>query len=117
VRSSMGSIQDEWASDAEIILGEIPKAVTVSNGAGLSHNFNVLIDTPMVQQDLETGGFLNSASFDVKFLKTDSVAYPTLIQYGCLMQYNGKSFRIVAVNDRPPSAWVMCRVVTKTGPG
>jgi len=70
----------------------------------------------MVQQDLETGGFLNSTSFDVKFLKTDADENPGVIIYGNLVNYNGSDYRIVAINDRPPSAWVIVRVQTKVGP-
>jgi hypothetical protein len=113
----MGTIQDEWAADAVAILNEIPKVVTVRHTAtGSPTTFNVLMGPPMVQQDLETGGFLNSASYDVKFLKTDAVANAGLIVYGNLVRYNAQDYRIVAINDRPPSAWVICRVQSKAGP-
>ncbi|CAB4185042.1 hypothetical protein UFOVP1118_28 [uncultured Caudovirales phage] len=112
----MGAIQDEWATDAAEILNEIPKAVTVRRGSGSPITFNALMGPPMVQQDLETGGFLNSTSFDVKFLKTDADANPGVIIYGNLVNYNGSDYRIVAINDRPPSAWVIVRVQTKVGP-
>lgn len=112
----MGAIQDEWASDAAEILNEIPKAVTVRRGNGSPVSFNVLMGPPMVQQDLETGGFLNSTSFDVKFLKSDCVAHPSAVVYGNLVTYNGQEYRIVAINDRVPSAWVIVRVQTKAGP-
>jgi hypothetical protein len=112
----MGAIQDEWAADASEILSEIPKAVTVRRGSGPSTSFNVLMSAPMVQQDLETGGFLNTTAYDVKFLKTDCVAHPGVVIYGNLVTYNGADFRIVAINDRPPSAWVIVRVQTKAGP-
>lgn len=112
----MGAIQDEWAADASEILSQIPKAVTVRRGSGPSTSFNVLMSAPMVQQDLETGGFLNTTAYDVKFLKTDCVAHPGVVIYGNLVTYNGGDFRIVAINDRPPSAWVIVRVQTKAGP-
>jgi hypothetical protein len=112
----MGIIQDEWASDAGEILNEIPKAVTVQRGSGSATSFNVLMSDPMVQQDLETGGFLDTASFDVKFLKADCVAHPGVVIYGNLVSFNGKQYRIVAINDRPPSAWVIVKVQTKAGP-
>lgn len=112
----MGSIQDEWAADAGEILNEIPKAVTVQKGSGLAVSFNVLMGEPMVQQDLETGGFLDTASFDVKFLKADCSAHPGVVIYGNLVNFNGKQYRIVAINDRPPSAWIIVRVQTKASP-
>lgn len=113
----MGLIQDEWDSDAAVILGEIPKAVTVRHTpSGTPVAFNVLMGPPMVQQDMETGGFLNSTSFDVKFLKTDAAAHPNYVVFGNLVSYNGNDYRIVAINDRPPSAWIIARVQTKAGP-
>jgi hypothetical protein len=95
---------------------EIPKAVTVRRGSGATTAFNVLMGPPMVQQDMETGGFLNSTAFDVKFLKADCAAYPGVVIYGNVMHYNGGDYRIVAINDRPPSAWIIVRVQTKAGP-
>jgi len=112
----MGSIQDEWNEDAGEVLAEIPKAVTVRHGNGAAISFNVLMGPPMVQQDLETGGFLNSTSFDVKFLKADATAHPGLVIYGNLLTFNNEQYRIVAINDRPPSAWLIVRVQTKAGP-
>ena len=112
----MGSIQDEWASDAGEILNEIPKAVTVQKASGAPVSFNVLLGDPMLQQNLETGGFLDSASFDVKFLKSDTSAHPGVVSFGSVISFNGKQYRIVAINDRPPSAWFIVRVQTKVGP-
>jgi hypothetical protein len=106
----MSSIQDEWNSDAKEILEEIPKSVTVRRGAGAETSFVVLISSPMIEQNLETGGFLNSTSFDVKFLKSDSVLHPNLIIFGNIVKYDNKDFRIVAINDRPPSAWIIAKV-------
>lgn len=112
----MGAIQDEWAADASEILNEIPKSVTVRRGSGTSTSFNVLMSAPMVQQDLETGGFLNSTAYDVKFLKSDCNAHPGVVIFGNLVNYAGGDYRIVAINDRPPSAWVIVRVQGKAGP-
>ena len=112
----MGLYDAEWAADAASILSEIPKAVTVRRGSGTATSFNVLMGPPMVSQDLETGGFLNATSYDVKFLKSDSDANPGVIIYGNLVTYNGHDYRIVAINDRPPSAWIIVRVQTKAGP-
>ncbi|CAB5217859.1 hypothetical protein UFOVP201_26 [uncultured Caudovirales phage] len=112
----MRSIQDEWSNDASAILAEIPKAVTVRRGAGSETSFNVLIGPPMINQDLETGGFLNTTSFDVKFLKSDAAAHPGVVIYGNLVRYNEQNFRIEAINDRPPSAWVIVRVASAAGP-
>ena len=70
----------------------------------------------MVSQDLETGGFMNSTSFDVKFLRTDTEAHAGVVIYGNLIRYNNLDFRIVAVNDRPPSAWIIVKVQSKGEP-
>lgn len=112
----MGAYDDEWSADAAEILSEIPKAVTVRRGAGAPLSFNVLMSTPMVAQDLETGGFMNSTSYDVKFLRTDTVAHPGVVIYGNLVHFAGSDYRIVAINDRPPSAWVIVRVQAKGEP-
>ena len=112
----MGLIQDEWGKDAIEILGEIPKAVTVHKGTGGAVAFNCLMGPPMVSQDLETGGFLNSTSFDVKFLRTEIEAHPGVVVYGSILTFATKLYRIVAVNDRPPSAWVMFRAQSKGEP-
>jgi hypothetical protein len=111
------SLQDEWAADAAEILAEIPKAVTVrKNLSGSITPFNVLMTPPMVEQNLETGGFLNATSFDVKFLRSAAAAAPGVISFGNVLTYNGQDYRIVAINDRPPSAWIIAKVQTKGGP-
>jgi hypothetical protein len=110
------AIQDEWASDASEILAEIPKSVTVRRGSGAAVSFNVLMSPPMVSQDLETGGFMSSTSYDVKFLKSQLSAHPDSVKYGNLIHFNGGDYRIVAINDRPPSAWVIVRVQSKGEP-
>jgi hypothetical protein len=112
----MGTIQEEWASDAAEILNEIPKAVTVRRGNGTPVAFNILMSPPMVEQNLETGGFLPSTSYDIKFLRLDTIAHAGVVIFGNILTFNGGEYRIVAINDRPPSAWVMCRVQTKSGP-
>ena len=107
------SIQSEWAADAADILTEIAKAVTVKNvPAGSPVSLNALMTPPMVMQDLETGGFVDSANFDVKFLRSDAVANPGLIAKGNIIEFNAIKYRIMAINDRPPSAWIICKVQT-----
>lgn len=112
----MGSIQDEWKADALDILAEIPKAVTVRHANGTPTAFNVLLGAPMIQQDMETGGFLDSASYEVKFHVDDIAAHPGVVVKGNLVNYVDKDFRIVAINPRTNSAWVICRVQAKAGP-
>lgn len=110
----MSSITEEWASDASEILSEIPKAVTVKNVPGGSPvALNALMTQPAVLQDLETGGFLNQTSFDIKFLRSDSVAHPGLIAFGNVVTYQEQEYRIMTVTDRPPSAWLIVKVQTK----
>ena len=111
----MGDIDLEWTADAAEILAEISKTVTVRRGAGSPVSFRVIMSAPMIQQDLETGGFLNSTAYDIKFLKTAADASPGVVIFGNLVHFNGADYRIVAINDRPPSAWVIVRVQTSTG--
>jgi hypothetical protein len=110
----MADLASEWASDAAEILGEIPKAVSVRKPpSGTPVSFNALVTQPMVMQDLETGGFLNKTNFEIKFLRSDRVANPGVIEEGSLITYNGAEFRVVALADRPPSAWIAVKVQTK----
>ena len=110
----MSGITDEWALDASEILSEIPKAVTVKNvPAGTPVALNALMSQPAIMQDLETGGFMNHTSFDLKFLRTDAAAHPGLVAFGNVVAYEGQEYRIMTVTDRPPSAWVICKVQTK----
>lgn len=110
----MSGITDEWALDASEILSEIPKAVTVKNvPAGSPVALNALMSQPAVMQDLETGGFMNHTSFDIKFLRADAAAHPGLVAFGNVVAYEGQEYRIMTVTDRPPSAWVICKVQTK----
>lgn len=109
----MADLPSEWASDALEILGEIPKAVTVKHvPAGVPVALNALMSPPAVMQDLETGGFTSSTSFDVKLLRADLATHPGLAAHGNIIAYNGEQYRIMTVTDRPPSAWVICKVQT-----
>jgi hypothetical protein len=109
----MADLPSEWALDAIEILGEIPKAVTVKNVPGGSPvPLNALMSQPAIMKDLETGGFTSSTSFDVKFLRSGLTAHPGLVAFGNIIAYNGEQFRIMTVTDRPPSAWVICKVQT-----
>ena len=109
----MADIQSEWASDASEILSEIPKAVTVKNvPSGSPVALNCLMSQPMVMQDLETGGFLNQTTYEVKFKRTDFNAHAGLIAFGNVMEYLGEKYRIMAIVNRPPSAWIICKVQT-----
>ena len=110
----MSAITDEWATDASEILSEIPKAVTVKNvPSGSPIAFNALMSQPAVMQDLETGGFMNHTSFDMKFLRVAAAAHPGVIAFGNVVAYEGQEYRIMTVTDRPPSAWLIVKVQTK----
>jgi len=110
----MSDIWTTFTSDALSILNEIGKNVTIKKvPGGTPVALKVMISTPMILQDLETGGFLNSTTFEVKVLRTDHNNNPGLAAYGNIVTYNDQDYRIVAVADRPPSAWVIMRVQTK----
>jgi len=49
---------------------------------------NALMSQPSVMQDLETGGFTSSTSYDVKFLRTNAAAHPGLIAFGNIIAFN-----------------------------
>lgn len=105
---------DDAIADALSILNEVGKDVSVKNVPnGTPVAFKVMVTQPMVLQDMDTGGFLNQTSFEIKFLRTDFIAHPGVIAYGNIVIYSGSEYRIVALADRPPSAWVIARVQTK----
>jgi hypothetical protein len=108
----MGFYEDA-AADALSILDEVGKVVALKNGTNPAIDVKVMVTQPMVLQDLETGGFLNQTTFEVKFPRDFAQANPTLVAYGNTLSYAGQEFRIVAIADRPPSAWIIAKVQTK----
>jgi hypothetical protein len=110
----MADIWAEFAADAASILTEIGKDVTIKIvPGGTPVAVRAMITQPMVLQDMETGGFLNSTTFEVKVLKSFSDANPGLVVYGNIVHYDGQDYRIVAIANRPPAAWIIARVQTK----
>ena len=109
----MGFYEDA-AADALSILNEVGKTITVKIVPGGSPvTLKAMLTQPMVLQDMETGGFLNQTTFEVKVLRSTNTTYPGLFAYGNIVTYNNEEYRIVAVADRPPSAWIIARVQTK----
>lgn len=108
------SIWDEFTADAQSILNEVGKDITIKNVPGGSPvAFKAMVTQPMVLQDMETGGFLNSTTFEVKVLRTVASTHPGLFAYGNIINYDGQDYRIVAIANRPPSAWLVAKVQTK----
>lgn len=108
------SIWDEFTADAQSILNEVGKDITIKNVPGGSPvAFKAMVTQPMVLQDMETGGFLNSTTFEVKVLRTVANTHPGLFAYGNIINYDGQDYRIVAIANRPPSAWLVAKVQTK----
>jgi hypothetical protein len=108
------SIWDEFTADAQSILNEVGKDITIKNvPGGTPVAFKAMVTQPMVLQDMETGGFLNSTTFEVKVLRTVASTHPGLFAYGNIINYDGQDYRIVAIANRPPSAWLVAKVQTK----
>jgi hypothetical protein len=108
------SIWDEFTADALSILNEVGKDITIKNvPGGTPVAFKAMVTQPMVLQDMETGGFLNSTTFEVKVLRTVASTHPGLFAYGNIVNYDGQDYRIVAIANRPPSAWLVAKVQTK----
>lgn len=108
------SIWDEFTADAQSILNEVGKDITIKNvPGGTPVAFKAMVTQPMVLQDMETGGFLNSTTFEVKVLRTVANTHPGLFAYGNIVNYDGQDYRIVAIANRPPSAWLVAKVQTK----
>jgi hypothetical protein len=109
----MGFFEDA-AVDALSVLNEVGKDITVKIvPGGTPVALKAMITQPMVLQDMETGGFLNQTTFEVKVLRSTNTTVPGLFAYGNIVTYNGEEYRIVAVADRPPAAWIIARVQTK----
>jgi hypothetical protein len=108
----MGLIE-EASADALSILTEIGKDITVKiPPSGTPVALKCLVTQPMVLQDLDTGGFLNETTFEVKITRADYTAYTGLFAYGNIVRYADEDFRIVALANRPPSAWIIAKVQT-----
>lgn len=107
-------IFDDFAADALEILNEVGKDVTIkATPTSTPVALKAMLTQPMVLQDLETGGFLNQTTFEVKIRRSDHDANPGLFAYGNIVTYAGEEYRIVAIANRPPSAWVIGKVQTK----
>lgn len=46
-------------------------------------------------------------------LRTTAETHPGLFAYGNIVTYNAEEYRIVAIANRPPSAWLVAKVQTK----
>ena len=109
----MADIWAEFSADAASILTEIGKDVTIKIvPGGVPVAVKAMITQPMVLH-METGGFLNQTTFEVKVLKSFADANPGLVVYGNIVNYDNQDYRIVAIANRPPAAWVIARVQTK----
>lgn len=110
----MADIWAEFTADAAALLAEIGKDITIKQvPGGTPVAFKAQVTQPMVLQDMETGGFLNQTTFEVKVLRTTADTHPGLFAYGNIVAYNGEEYRIVAIANRPPSAWLVAKVQTK----
>jgi hypothetical protein len=110
----MPDIFAEFTVDAAAVLGEIGKDITIKQvPGGTPVAFKAMVTQPMVLQDMETGGFLNQTTFEVKVLRTTADTHPGLFAYGNIVTYNAEEYRIVAIANRPPSAWLVAKVQTK----
>jgi hypothetical protein len=110
----MADIFAEFTADAVSVLNEIGKDITIKQvPGGTPVAFKAMVTQPMVLQDMETGGFLNQTTFEVKVLRTTAESHPGLFAYGNIIAFNGEDYRIVALANRPPSAWLIAKVQTK----
>ena len=106
-------LMEEAAVDALEILSEVGKDIVVkASPTATGVPLKCLVTQPMVLQDLETGGFLNQTTFEVKITRASHDANPGLFAYGNLVTYGGEDYRIVAIANRPPSAWIIAKVQT-----
>ena len=107
------ALYDEVGADAVSILLEIGKDVVLKKPTGQTLALKALVTQPMVLQDLETGGFLNQTTFEVKITRAQHDNNPGFMAYGNIVTYAGEEYRIVAIANRPPSAWIIAKIQTK----
>lgn len=96
------SIYNEMAADAAEIFEEFGKQVTIEK-----KSVPALISEPQETLELGAGGFSASGNFTVKVLRSTLTSIPEI---GRQLQYEGESFRIVRVSNRPPHPLVTLTV-------
>jgi hypothetical protein len=96
------SIYEEMAADAAGIFEEFGKQVSIAG-----RTIPALVSEPQETLELGVGGFSASGNFTVKVLRASLTAIP---ENGRHLQYEGESFRIVRVSNRPPHPLVTLTV-------
>ncbi len=90
------------AADAAEIFAEFGKQVSIAG-----RDIPALISEPQETLELGAGGFTASGNFTVKVLRSSLAAIPEI---GRQLEYEGESFRIVRVSNRPPHPLVTLTV-------
>jgi hypothetical protein len=97
------SIFDEFAADASEIVSEIGRTVTFRGNP-----VSAIVSEPQVGESLMAGGFKDSTSYSVKFVRSTLLAAPFsgLPETGEVVIIEGREFTINAVSSRAFAAWV-----------
>ncbi len=99
----MPSRHDELDADLAAIIGEIGIPITW-NGA----DYTAIVADPQVQLDLQSGGFLPEADFQVKLRKaTLPEPWPKTRQ---TVTFRGETYAIKGITDRPSSPLLILHV-------
>lgn len=93
---------DEIAADLAEVFDEIGTSV-FWNGA----DYQAVIADPMVQLDLQSGGFLPQADFLVKLQRA---SLPALPQVGQTVRIQGTTYQITGITDKPTSPLIVLHV-------
>ncbi len=96
----------QQAADTSEIFAEFGKDVLWNNTP-----LKALIVDPVISQDFLPGGFVDQASFTIKFLRSDF--HDHFPQHGDAIQYDGETFIINKVTNRPPHALVIVEVIAE----
>ena len=97
------SFYDEMAADFDQVLAEFGKPVRIH---GEDHT--TLISEPALDLDLEVGGIDFKARFTAKLARSALTRMP---QTGDEFLYNGVSYHVRTVVDRPPHPIIVLEVV------
>ncbi len=98
----MTSRLNELAGDMAEIFSEIGTTVEWE-----SVSYPAVIADPMVQFDLQSGGFLPQADFLVKIARS---ALPSIPQIGQTLRIEGQVYQITGLTNKPTSPLVVLHV-------
>jgi hypothetical protein len=101
------SLWDEMRSDAAEFLTDFGREVTFRKEKHIA-----LIDSNVVQETFDVGGFTYQAGYRVRFyIENGGRLEKALPEFGERMEIYGKTYAIDKITYRPPSPWFDAYVI------